>query len=476
MPPLLCHVWLRPSLSVRNEKGTRFTLGIAQMRFCRVTCWKKFTLNLQQKHRSPQMWYGGSTKLFQVSKEVLLHGERALMEFWVVLLWTSDVLELIHVCGQTAPRESALVVTWTSSSTQDRQWQYKLSRNTQSAWHSSRLLVFWTSVANRHVSWAHSSQKYMVVTRFRQTQKLCWQDCETWIWNTANRRNCLAQLPWPTILHRWNHQNTSCTVEWWDDSSIAVPIEETLLSGSISYAVVFNPRQWVTCRHCGNLHVTSKGLCTKIEHPPSPQHRTQDRGTHWCRLGRSVWQTQYHRWPSVAWWCQCLFLGRDTESDCNFQWRIRAVCYERRSGGGVGSSRAPHRHWFADNSTTSLWQYSSHGNCNTPRSWSHETRAGTRSCVATVDCRWPSDLKKRLLVLRMPQTFSRNMCHRMYSSPSSRNSVFYRNHETTRLLECCMGMWTDGRNGAPVYWLNFVTIGMRLLSAMCSVRHERSAL
>ena len=44
-----------------------------------------------------------------------------------------------------------------------------------------------------------------------------------------------------------------------------------------------------------------------------------------------------------------------------------------------------------------------------------------------------------------------------------------------RLLKCCIGMWTDGRNGAPVYWLDFVTIGMRLLSAMCSVRHERSA-
>ena len=26
MLPLLCHAWLRPSLSVRNEKGTRFTL------------------------------------------------------------------------------------------------------------------------------------------------------------------------------------------------------------------------------------------------------------------------------------------------------------------------------------------------------------------------------------------------------------------------------------------------------------------
>ena len=42
---------------------------------------------------------------------------------------------------------------------------------------------------------------------------------------------------------RWNHQNTSCTVEWWDDSFTAVPIEETLLSRSISCAVVYNPRQ-----------------------------------------------------------------------------------------------------------------------------------------------------------------------------------------------------------------------------------------
>ena len=41
------------TLLVRNEKGTRFTLEIAQMRFCRVTCWKKFTLSLQQKHKEP---------------------------------------------------------------------------------------------------------------------------------------------------------------------------------------------------------------------------------------------------------------------------------------------------------------------------------------------------------------------------------------------------------------------------------------
>ena len=59
---------------------------VAQMRFCKVSCWKKFTLNLQQKHRNPQMWCGDSTKLFLVSKEALLHGERALMEFWVALL------------------------------------------------------------------------------------------------------------------------------------------------------------------------------------------------------------------------------------------------------------------------------------------------------------------------------------------------------------------------------------------------------
>ena len=81
----------------------------------------------------------------------------------------------------------------------------------------------------------------------------------------------------------------------------------------------------------------------------------------------------------------------------------------------------------------------------------------------------------------------------MYSSLSSRNLVFNSNNETTRLLECyvgkwkewytcvlvrgqmegtvhlCIGMWTDGRNGASVYWLDFVTIGMRLVSA-CAVK------
>ena len=41
--------------TVRSEKGTRCGMGIEQMRFCRVICWNKFTLNLQQKHRSPQM-------------------------------------------------------------------------------------------------------------------------------------------------------------------------------------------------------------------------------------------------------------------------------------------------------------------------------------------------------------------------------------------------------------------------------------
>ena len=55
-------------LSWLNEKGTRFTLGIVQMRFCKVTCWKKFTLNRTG---------GISTKRFQA----LLHGARALMDF-----------------------------------------------------------------------------------------------------------------------------------------------------------------------------------------------------------------------------------------------------------------------------------------------------------------------------------------------------------------------------------------------------------
>ena len=36
-------------------------------------------------------------------------------------------------------------------------------------------------------------------------------------------------------------------------------------------------------------------------------------------------------------------------------------------------------------------------------------------------------------------------------------------------VHLCIGMWTDGRYGAPVFWLDFVTIGMRLLSA-CAVK------
>ena len=40
-------------------------------------------------------------------------------------------------------------------------------------------------------------------------------------------------------------------------------------------------------------------------------------------------------------------------------------------------------------------------------------------------------------------------------------------------VHLCIGMWTDGRNGAPVvflvFWLDLATMGMRLLSA-CAVK------
>ena len=55
---------------------------------------------------------------------------------------------------------SLLVATWTTSSRQVRQRQHKLSWNTSSVWHSSRLRVFWISLANRHDSCVHSSPKY----------------------------------------------------------------------------------------------------------------------------------------------------------------------------------------------------------------------------------------------------------------------------------------------------------------------------
>ena len=36
-------------------------------------------------------------------------------------------------------------------------------------------------------------------------------------------------------------------------------------------------------------------------------------------------------------------------------------------------------------------------------------------------------------------------------------------------VHLCIGMWTDGRNGAPVFWLDLATMEMRLLSA-CAVK------
>ena len=106
-----------------------------------------------------------------------------------------------------------------------------------------------------------------------------------------------------------------------------------------------------------------------------------------------------------------------------------------------------------------------------------KTRAGTRSCFATMDCRWPFDPTKDCELCKCCRP-SHETCV-TECTPVSRPETWSSTVtiEATRLLECCIGMWTDGRrNGTPVYWLDFVTIGMRLLSAMCSVRHERSAL
>ena len=85
------------------------------------------------------------------------------------------------------------------------------------------------------------------------------------------------------------------------------------------------------------------------------------------------------------------------------------------------------------------------------------------------------------------------MCHRMYSSLLSRNLVFYSDTETTRLLEgtvhlflvcgqmegtvhLCIGMRTDGRNGAPVSLVGFRYDGNAPAERMCIERHEQSAL
>ena len=84
--------------------------------------------------------------------------------------------------------------------------------------------TWWLHDSDRHRDFAGRTARPEPGTQ--QTVETAWRDS-----------------PGPMILHRWNHQDTSCTVEWWDDSSTAVPIEETLLSRSISCAVVYNPRQ-----------------------------------------------------------------------------------------------------------------------------------------------------------------------------------------------------------------------------------------
>ena len=43
-------------------------------------------------------------------------------------------------------------------------------------------------------------------------------------------------------------------------------------------------------------------------------------------------------------------------------------------------------------------------------------------------------------------------------------------------VHLCIGMWTDGRNGAPVFLVGFRDDGNAPVECMSSERHERSAL
>ena len=82
--PLSCLV--KTLLVCAEREGHTVCFGTAQIRFCRATCWKRSTLNPQQKPRSLQILYGGSTRLFQVSRKAQLHGELVSMGYWVALL------------------------------------------------------------------------------------------------------------------------------------------------------------------------------------------------------------------------------------------------------------------------------------------------------------------------------------------------------------------------------------------------------
>ena len=121
----------------------------------------------------------------------------------------------------------------------------------------SRLLVFWTSVANRHVSWASFITKvhggYTIQT-----------DTETLLagLRDLNQEHCKpSKLLGATRCYTVGAIRTQVVPS---SGGSILPLQETLISRSVSCAVMFNHQQWVTCRHCGNLHVTSKGLHYKL--------------------------------------------------------------------------------------------------------------------------------------------------------------------------------------------------------------------
>ena len=93
--------------------------------------------------------------------------------------------------------------------------------------------------------------------------------------------------------------------------------------------------------------------------------------------------------------------------------------------------------------------YCSHGNCMTSRSWTHETRTGTRSCLATVDCRWPFDPTEDCEFWECCRP-SHETCV-PECTPVSRPETWSSTITSTQHV-CWNVMWTDGRSGTPVYW------------------------
>ena len=355
MPPLLCHVWLRPSLSVRNEKGIRSTLETAQMRFCRVTCWKKFTLSLQQKHRSPQMWYGGSTKLF-------LNFRRSRVD---PCLWTNSTTGVSigrHMDDfiKTGPPMAVQAVT----EYLERVAQLKVTGVLDKFGKQARFLgSFITKV---HGGYTIQTDTETLLAGLRD----------------LNLEHCKpSKLPGATPR---THDLTPLD-----------PSEHKLYRRVVG--------RFLYCSaHRGDFAFTLNQLCRRVQSPTVSDMQALR------KLARYIKGTLHYKLNIRPRHNTDLKIEVYIDADWAGQFDRHSItggflvldgvnvslCYERRSGGGVGPSRAPHWHLSADNSTTPLRQYSSHGNCNTSRSWLHETRAGTRSCFATMDCRWPFDPTK----------------------------------------------------------------------------------